>query len=1096
MENEDDQLDVDVDLTDPRAQISSIQWRDKTGAYHSTDISKGDTRVTLPRYGDGQANYNIVQVDITSEGGADSQTYSFNITRKPDTTAPSLTSAAVEGASLTLTYNEGLDESSVPGTSDFAVTVVDSVTAASSSAVVSNVTVDGMKVVLTLAQNLRFGDTVTLSYTKGDNPIEDPAQNPAVGLSDQSVTNDTVKATINTLNTLSLSGITLAPTFAPATTNYTATAPHETGETTVTAVPSDPRSTTTITSTDPDGSVFTGHEVILKVGNTEITVRVTPEDTTASQEVYTVTVTRQQDTTAPVLAGATANGPVLRLTYNEILDQDSVPGNGAFSITVNGNARTVSAVSVVGSAVTLTLAPAVEHGDALNLDYTVPTGEDAKPVQDMAGNPAPPITSRVVDNDTPDTTPPELGSMSVNGPSLTMTYDEPLDPDSKPQTTAFTVDVNESAHSVSAVSIAGYMVTLTLDPAVEHGDIVTLAYAVPAAGNASPIQDISGNPAAAIAELAVDNDTPDTTPPELSSMSVNGPSLTMTYDEPLNPDSKPQTTAFTVDVNESAHSVSAVSIAGYVVTLTLDPAVEHGDIVTLAYTVPAAGNASPIQDISGNPATAIEDGQVKNDTLETTPPELKSASVNGYTLTLTYNENLDTGSTPTGSDFTVKVTDSVTDGDPPVTVANVVVQGDTVALTLDHQVRFEDAVTLVYLPGTNPIQDTAGNHAAQIGSADIPYEVTNSTSESEETGIESVTFESVISDRTYKVTNADLGKVLTVEHTDDQLDVNVDLTDARARVNSIQWLDKADDYHLTDISGGDTRVTLPRHGDGQANYNRVKIEVESESGKTFDHNFSITRKSETTAPMLATSTVNGATLTMAFDETLDPGSIPETEAFGIVVNGEPRTVSEVAIAGADVVLTPDPPVEHGDTVVLTYTVPTGEGARPIRDLSGEIAPAVRSGSVENRTPDTTPPELSSASVNGFTLVLTFNENLDVTSTPLHDDFNISVTDSVTGIQSIAAVTGTVVADTNVTFTLGYEVRYADIVTMVYVVGANPIQDTAGNPVADIGTEQTPHPVYNPTKKSTRIGYASVIFRSINSDRTYRSCRGRIKRIHG
>ena len=70
--------------------------------------------------------------------------------------------------------------------------------------------------------------------------------------------------------------------------------------------------------------------------------------------------------------------------------------------------------------------------------------------------------------------------------------------------------------------------------------------------------------------------------------------------------------------------------------------------------------------------------------------------------------------------------------------------------------------------------------------------------------------------------------------------------------------------------------------------------------------------------------------------------------------------------------------------------------------------------------------------------LTFNENLDVTSTPLHGDFNISVTDSVADSQSIAAVTGIVVLDTTVTLTLDSEVRHADTVTMVYIAGKNPI----------------------------------------------------------
>ena len=1223
VENEDDQLDVSVSLTDSRAQISSIQWRDKAGNYHSTDLSGGNARVTLPLQGDGLGNYNNVRMEVRSEAGTDLQTYYFNITRKLDTTAPTLSAATANSTMLTLTYGETLDESSTPDANDFTIKVVDSVATAATSTVsirerrprpgtepassgrirISNVTVDGVTVALTLAQNVRFEDTVTLNYAKGDNPIEDPAQNPAANLSGQSVTNETIKATTNTLNDLSLSSVTLDPTFASATTNYTATVPHKTGETTITVTPTDSRSTTAIDPTDADDDLTNGHQAALSVGDTTITVTVTPEDATASRKDYTVTVTRQSDTTPPELVSASVNGATLVLSYDEALDDDSTPETGSFTVSVNENARSVSEVSIAGSAVTLTLDPAAEHGDTVTLAYTVPTGENASPIQDIAGNPAPAITTSFpVSNDTPDTTPPGLVSASVNGATLTLTYDESLDGDSSPTDDSFTVTVNENARSVSAVSVAGSGVTLTLKPAAEHGDTVTLAYTVPTGENASPIQDIAGNPAPAITtSFPVSNDTPDTTPPGLVSASVNGATLTLTYDESLDGDSSPTDDSFTVTVNENARSVSAVSVAGSGVTLTLKPAAEHGDTVTLAYTVPTGENASPIQDIAGNPAPAIttsfpvsndtpdttppglvsasvdgatltlaynetldedsaptddsftvtvnensrlvtavsvagskvaltlvsaaEHGDtvtltytvptgenaspiqdiagnpapaittavpVSNDTPDTTSPGLVSASVNGVTLTLTYGEDLDTESKPAAGDFTISITDSVTSGPQSASVKTVDVAGKTVILTLDYQTRFEDTIALVYTSGVNPIQDASGNKAANIGTLQTPHSVANSTTKSKETGIESVTFQSVISDRTYIVPKISLGTALTVEYTDDQLDVAVSLTDARAQVISIQWRDRAGNFHSTDPSEGDTRVTLPFHGTGLANYNKAKIEVKSESGASHTYTFNIARESDTTAPLLAATTVNGATLTIAYDKALDQDSTPETGAFTVTVSGDARPVLAVSVSETEVALTLDLPIEHGDTVVLTYTVPTGEGARPIRGLDRAIAPAVRSGSVENQTPDTTPPELVSASVNGATLVLSYDEALDEDSTPAAADFTIKVTDkvtdSVTNDQHAASVTAVNVAGETVTLTLGYEVRYADTVTLVYAVGTNPIRDASGNPAAGIGAGETPYPVDNPTKKSTTVGYEAVIFRSVNPDMSINSDR--------
>ena len=103
-----------------------------------------------------------------------------------DTTPPVLTSATVENAapsSLVLTYNESLDATSTPATTDFSVN--DGVANA-----VTNVSVSGTTVTLTLTNAIDNGDTVTVSYTAGTNPIRDTSSNNAANLTSQSVTNN------------------------------------------------------------------------------------------------------------------------------------------------------------------------------------------------------------------------------------------------------------------------------------------------------------------------------------------------------------------------------------------------------------------------------------------------------------------------------------------------------------------------------------------------------------------------------------------------------------------------------------------------------------------------------------------------------------------------------------------------------------------------------------------------------------------------------------------------------------------------------------------------------------------------------------------
>ena len=114
-----------------------------------------------------------------------------------DGTNPSVSTRTVEGATLTLTYNERLRESSVPDPARFTVRV------GSAVRTVDAVAVSGKTVVLTLASPARFGDTVTVSYARSGTAIEDLAGNDAGSFNNQSVTvTDTtapqfVSATVN-----------------------------------------------------------------------------------------------------------------------------------------------------------------------------------------------------------------------------------------------------------------------------------------------------------------------------------------------------------------------------------------------------------------------------------------------------------------------------------------------------------------------------------------------------------------------------------------------------------------------------------------------------------------------------------------------------------------------------------------------------------------------------------------------------------------------------------------------------------------------------------------------------------------------------------
>ena len=91
----------------------------------------------------------------------------------------------MDGISLVLVYSELLNESSTPATSDYTVDI------GGTDYTPSSVAVLGAEVALTLSTGAASGDTVTLDYTVGTNPVEDPAGNDAQALTSWSVTNHT-----------------------------------------------------------------------------------------------------------------------------------------------------------------------------------------------------------------------------------------------------------------------------------------------------------------------------------------------------------------------------------------------------------------------------------------------------------------------------------------------------------------------------------------------------------------------------------------------------------------------------------------------------------------------------------------------------------------------------------------------------------------------------------------------------------------------------------------------------------------------------------------------------------------------------------------
>ena len=127
--------------------------------------------------------------------------------------------------------------------------------------------------------------------------------------------------------------------------------------------------------------------------------------------------------------------------------------------------------------------------------------------------------------------------------------------------------------------------------------------------------------------------------------------------------------------------------------------------------------------------------------------------------------------------------------------------------------------------------------------------------------------------------------------------------------------------------------------------------------------------------------MNGATLTVTFDEALAEVQAPASTAFAVTVAGNSRGVSAVAVSGSAVTLTLVTAVSEGDAVTVDYTAPTGESAARLQDLAGNAAASFSGLDAGNDTQAADQLTASAHDVPGshdgstvFTFELRFSEN--------------------------------------------------------------------------------------------------------------------------
>src|SRR6218665_1525306 len=521
--------------------------------------------------------------------------------------------------------------------------------------------------------------------------------------------------------------------------------------------------------------------------------------------------------------------------------------------------------------------------------------------------------------------------------------------------------------------------------------------------------------------------TVDTIKPTLQSAKVTGNQLVLTYSENLDTTAAnvPLADRFVVTADDKSVLANGTRINvtgnpvvnGRTVTFTLASAVASGQQVKVSYRDSAPGDDTrAIQDAAGNDAASFSNQVATNET----PPAIRSATVNGTQLVLSYTtlSGLDAVHPPPASAFAVTSTGTGTTTPIGVSSVSVDAVNNTVTLTLNRPVANGETVSVNYTrpaTGDNVIQDAAGNDAANIQNRAVTNETPPVCTSATVTGTQLVLrFDTDNLDETeagrpspgafdvliHGPTRAS-ALVVTVNSANKTVTLTLDRTVAPGQKVTVAYTDPT--------NGNDPRAVQDAAGNDATSFSARPV------------------TNDTTAPVLAEATVDRNRLVLRYTENdrLDRVNPAPATAFTVTAGGQPVTVSSVLVdaTAKTVTLTLASNGAADQAVTVAYRAPaTGNNA--IQDAAGNDAANFEARAVDNIT---TIFACAKAEVNGDKLVLFFPRDTEL------DAINPTAATFTLGSNGGLSVIGTAVDTTNKTviLTLTRAVANGEAVTITY-----------------------------------------------------------------
>ena len=821
----------------------------------------------------------------------------------------------------------------------------------------------------------------------------------------------------------------------------------------------------------------------------------------------TRTLSLHRDAAAPTLVQSAVNGTSLVLTFSENLDTGSAPPTSAFTVTATpsgGSAATAglasgSSAAISGSTVTLTLASAVAAGTGVTVAYTKPTTGSNNKLRDAAKNEVANFSGQTVVNATGDTTAPTFGTavLGEDGVTLTVTFSEALDVNSVPAAADFTVQAGGSAVALAeqdAVSVSGDTLVLKLASGVPRSVVVTLSYVKP---SANPIQDLAGNDAASSANRAVINQS---VLVAVSIEAVHPSAMPLVAEAEFKVvRSQALDTPLTVHI-EIDQSENYLSSTMRTMTIAANETEETATFpVSNAALPPGALTATVVAGDGYVPAGAPNDSASVRMVI---PDPLYSVQWAQYAVSTTEGVDIEIE-----LEVTVRIPDGAPAPRRDVQIGNVITskvtatpgldytefsralpdlgpsdfspQGTgyvgTTTITVDilddteYEVSEQFGVALVAglgMPPTVDFRDCAEEHKDANGNCFVAVTI---EPDDDAVGVASVEIVSTPKVTSAGATSADTygasepitigvntnGPVTVVGRPSQLPYFEFMVGSGTPRRARFQGIDNSDMRLLfsytvqstdTDTDGISWAANALALNGGAIKFKsdvpaeRVDAQLthdamDADAAHKVDGSMGSNNAATGTVTVTGTANVGG-TLTATVSGVVDSDGLANVSYSYQWLRVASGTATEIADAVSDTYTPVGADVDKTLKVQVRFTDDLGY----VEELES-AATATVTGQA-----DTDEPVLSDATVDGTSLVLVYEEDLDTGSVPVAGDFAVTVAGQPATVSNVG------VLGRAVTLTLANAVVFGQTVTVSYTVGTNPIQDLGGNNAVALSSE--------------------------------------------